>query len=100
MHFQTISANGINLNVACDGPTDGPLVVLLHGFPEFSYGWKAQIPVLAKAGIRVMAPDLRGYNLSDKPRRIDAYRADIIADDVVALIESTGRNHATVVGHD
>lgn len=55
----------------------GPLVVLLHGFPEFWYGWRHQIPALAKAGFRVVAPDLRGYNLSEKPPGVRAYRVPV-----------------------
>ncbi len=100
MDFQRIQTNGITLHVACDGPTDGPLVVLLHGFPEFWYGWRAQISALAEAGVRVLAPDLRGYNLSDKPQGVAAYRPDLIADDIVGLIEAAGRARATLVGHD
>ena len=100
MDLRRIQTNGITLNVACDGPASGPLVILLHGFPEFWYGWRAQIPTLAAAGFRVLAPDLRGYNLSDKPRGLSAYRADVVADDVVGLIDSSGRERATIVGHD
>src|SRR5690242_2988621 len=60
---------------------DGPLVVLLHGFPEFWYGWRRQIAPLASAGFRVVAPDLRGYNLSSKPDGVAAYGADKLAAD-------------------
>ena len=63
----TISTNGIRLHVVEAGPGDGPLVILLHGFPEFWYGWRHQIGPLAEAGFRVLAPDQRGYNTSDKP---------------------------------
>ena len=100
MDFRRIETNGIALSVACDGPGDGPLVILLHGFPEFWYGWRAQIPALAAAGLRVVAPDLRGYDLSDKPRGISAYRADVVAADIVGLIDDAGRDRATIVGHD
>src|SRR6202007_2431522 len=61
---------------------DGPLVVLLHGFPEFWYGWRLQIAPLAAAGFRVVAPDLRGYNLSSHPAAIADYRGDLLAADV------------------
>ncbi len=74
-HFSRIATNGITLNVAEAGPTDGPLLVLLHGFPEFWYGWRSQIGPLAEAGYRVLAPDQRGYNMSDKPSVIGAYSA-------------------------
>ena len=55
------------------GPTDGPAVVLLHGFPDFWYSWRHQIPALAAAGFRAIAPDMRGYNLSSKPAEVSAY---------------------------
>ena len=79
---------------------DGPLVVLLHGFPEFWYGWRLQIAPLAAAGFRVVAPDLRGYNLSSKPDGVAAYSADKLAADVRGLIEERGAESALVVGHD
>ena len=77
-----------------------PLVILLHGFPDFSYGWKHQIPYLASAGYRVWAPDLRGYNLSDKPDGLASYRLDVLAADVVGLIEAAGQKQVFLVGHD
>ena len=79
---------------------DGPLVVLLHGFPEFWYGWRLQIAPLAAAGFRVVAPDLRGYNLSSKPDGVAAYGADKLAADVRGLIQERGAESALVVGHD
>jgi pimeloyl-ACP methyl ester carboxylesterase len=79
---------------------DGPLVVLLHGFPEFWYGWRRQIAPLVKAGFRVVAPDLRGYNLSSKPDDFAEYTADKLAADVRGLIRERGRESAMVVGHD
>src|SRR4029077_12811335 len=78
----------------------GPLVVLLHGFPEFWYSWRHQIPALAAAGFRVLAPDLRGYNESDKPAGIASYHVDLLAADVVGLIRDAGADRAAVVGHD
>ncbi|HEX4683185.1 MAG TPA: alpha/beta hydrolase [Gemmatimonadaceae bacterium] len=98
--FERIATNGIRLNVACAGPSDGPLIVLLHGFPEFWYSWRRQIEPLAVAGFRVLAPDMRGYNLSDKPRGLAAYRIDRVAADIVGLIDHAGREKAVVVGHD
>jgi pimeloyl-ACP methyl ester carboxylesterase len=94
------SVNGVVLHGVEAGPEDGPLVVLLHGFPEFWWGWRRQIPVLAKAGFRVVAVDQRGYNTSDKPTRVAAYELDRLAGDVAAIIESCGRRRAHVVGHD
>ena len=95
-----VSVNGIKLHVVEAGPSDGELVVLLHGFPEFWYSWRRQIDVLAAAGYRVLAPDQRGYNTSDKPQAVSAYSIDTLADDVAELIKSTGRTQANVVGHD
>jgi pimeloyl-ACP methyl ester carboxylesterase len=78
----------------------GPLVVLLHGFPEFWYAWRHQIPALAAAGFRVVAPDLRGYNLSERPEGIESYAMEKVAGDVAALIGHLGAERATVAGHD
>ncbi len=100
MEHQQISVNGINLHVVQDGPRAGQLVILLHGFPEFWYGWRRQIPYLAAAGYRVWAPDQRGYNLSDKPDGIAAYTLDELAADVIGLIDAAGHERAFVVGHD
>ena len=69
---------------------DGPLIVLLHGFPEFWYGWRQQIQPLAAAGFRVVAPDMRGYNLSSKPDGVAAYDTDKLAADVRDLIRERG----------
>ncbi len=94
--------NGIWLHWVEEG--EGPLVVLLHGFPEFWYAWRHQIPALAAAGFRVVAPDLRGYNLSDKPAGVRAYRIEALLADLAGLIETLGAEqgatHAHVVGHD
>src|SRR3954469_6604989 len=80
---------------------DGPLVVLLHGFPEFWYGWRGQIAPLAAARFPVVAPALRGYNLSSKPEgKLADYLADKLADDVRGLIRERGAESAIVVGHD
>ena len=79
---------------------EGPLVVLLHGFPEFWYSWRFQIPALAAAGFRVVAPDMRGYNLSDKPKGVEGYALETLARDVERLIWALGEERAVVVGHD
>ena len=79
---------------------EGPLVVLLHGFPEFWYAWRNQIGALAAAGFRVVAPDQRGYNLSSKPEAVSAYGAARLALDVAMLIRDRGETKAFVVGHD
>jgi epoxide hydrolase 4 len=79
---------------------EGPLVLLLHGFPQFWYQWRHQIPALIEAGFRVVAPDMRGYNLSDKPPGVRAYRVELLARDVERLILACGEQTAEVVGHD
>jgi pimeloyl-ACP methyl ester carboxylesterase len=79
---------------------EGPLVILLHGFPEFWYSWRHQIPALVTAGFRVVAPDMRGYNLSSKPSEVADYHIDKLASDVSALIRERGERSAFVAGHD
>jgi epoxide hydrolase 4 len=78
----------------------GPLIVLLHGFPEFWFGWRLQIAPLAAAGFRVVAPDMRGYNLSSRPTDVAAYTGDRLAADVRGLIRELGSESALLVGHD
>jgi Predicted hydrolases or acyltransferases (alpha/beta hydrolase superfamily) len=92
--------DGEPFHVVEAGPTDGQLVVLLHGFPEFWYGWRDQIGPLAAAGYRVVVPDQRGYNRSPKPDDRAAYRLPRLADDVLGLIDASDRETASVVGHD
>ena len=79
---------------------EGPLVVLLHGFPEFWYGWRLQIEPLAAAGFRVVAPDLRGYNLSSRPKGVKAYDSGQLTADIRGLIQERGATTALLVGHD
>jgi pimeloyl-ACP methyl ester carboxylesterase len=100
MQSQFIEVNGVKLHVVTDGPEGGTPVILLHGFPEFHYGWRGQIPALAEAGFRVIAPDQRGYNLSDKPKGVSAYNVDTLAKDVVGLFDHFGIQKARLVGHD
>jgi len=100
MLHRLIPTNGITLHTVLDGPEDGPVVLLLHGFPEFWYGWRQQIPALAAAGFRVLAPDQRGYNLSDRPRALSAYALDALANDALGLIDASGRERVYLVGHD
>ncbi len=89
-------ANGVRLHYIAAGT--GPLTLLLHGFPEFWYSWRAQIPALAAAGRRVVALDLRGYNLSEKPAF--GYDVATLAADVREVISALGETRADVVGHD
>jgi pimeloyl-ACP methyl ester carboxylesterase len=79
---------------------EGPLIVLLHGFPEFWYGWRLQIQPLAAAGFRVVAPDMRGYNLSSRPEGVAAYATDRLTADIRGLIQERGAQSALLVGHD
>lgn len=95
-----VEVNGIRLHVVQEGPEDGPLVILLHGFPEFWYGWKKHIEPLASAGFRVLVPDQRGYNLSDKPKGIAAYQIDYLSQDVLALVNAYGHDRVYLAGHD
>jgi epoxide hydrolase 4 len=92
------TSDGVRIHVAEEGR--GEPVVLLHGFPEGWLSWRAQMSALAGAGFRAIAPDLRGYGGSDKPRGIEHYKASRIADDVAALIRSLGAGPVPVVGHD
>ena len=100
MQSQFVRTNNINLHVVTDGPENGPSVVLLHGFPEFHYGWRKQIPALVNAGFRVIVPDQRGYNLSDKPKKVSAYGVNILAQDILGLLDHFGIQKARVAGHD
>jgi epoxide hydrolase 4 len=79
---------------------EGPRVVLLHGFPEFWYGWRLQINPRAAAGFRVVAPDMRGYNLSSRPKGVRAYETDKLTADIRGLIQECGDKSAQLVGHD
>jgi pimeloyl-ACP methyl ester carboxylesterase len=95
-----LPGNGVQLHAVVAGPEDGPLALLLHGFPECWYSWRHQIPALARAGYRVVAPDQRGYNVSDKPRGVHHYTIDHLTADVAALIQALGRERATLIAHD
>jgi pimeloyl-ACP methyl ester carboxylesterase len=92
-----VEVNGVRLHCVVEG--EGPLVLLLHGFPETSRAWRKQMPALADR-FRVVAPDLRGFGASDKPKGIAAYRTSVVADDIVALIHAFDAERAHVVGHD
>lgn len=91
-----ILTNGIRMHYVTQG--EGPLIVLMHGFPEFWYSWRFQIPFLADLGYRVVAPDLRGYNDTDKPRR--GYDIATLLRDIEGLIKGLGYEKAIIVGHD
>jgi len=82
------------------GPQTGKIVFLLHGFPEFWYSWRKQIPALAAAGFRVVAPDQRGYNQSSKPPLVSDYHIDKLAADVLAIADQLGAARICLAGHD
>jgi epoxide hydrolase 4 len=90
----------VKLHAIAAGPKDGPIVVLLHGFPEFWYGWHNQIEPLAAAGFRVIVPDQRGYNLSSKPSGIASYALTELVSDVIAIADQLGQNKILLAGHD
>ncbi|HKC59035.1 MAG TPA: alpha/beta hydrolase [Myxococcales bacterium] len=95
---RTVDIGEVRLHCAEMG--QGPLVLLLHGFPECWVSWRNQLPALAQAGFRAVAPDLRGYGKSDKPPGLDAYRIEVLARDIARLVEALGADRAHVVGHD
>ena len=96
---QEVIINGVRLHYVEAG--EGPLVILLHGFPEFWYSWRHQIPALAQAGYRVIAPDMRGYNTSEKPPGVGAYRIDLLTADAAGLLRMFGGEEGGfLVGHD
>jgi pimeloyl-ACP methyl ester carboxylesterase len=97
-HAEAQVGGGIRLHYVEAG--EGPLVVLLHGFPEFWYSWRHQIPALVQAGYHVVAPDMRGYNLSDKPVGWRQYSGDRLAQDIAGLIRHFGEEPAYLAGHD
>lgn len=98
MRTEYLTANGIRFHLETDG--DGPLLLLLHGFPQSSYAWHDVLPRLAANGYRVVAPDLRGYGESSRPKRIGDYKAKVLGEDIVALIGALGEKAAHLIGHD
>jgi pimeloyl-ACP methyl ester carboxylesterase len=95
-----VPASEVRLNVVEAGPASGPPVLLLHGFPEFWWGWKAQIARLANAGFHVIVPDQRGYNASDKPEEVESYRREALTADVLALLSALHIDRVYLAGHD
>jgi len=95
-----IQANGLRFRALVDGPAAGEMFILLHGFPEGAESWSKQIDSLAKAGFLAVAPDLRGYGLSDAPEDVESYSLDHLAEDVRFIITAFGRDAAHVSGHD
>jgi len=95
-----VTANGVRLHVVTAGDPKGKPVVLLHGFPEFWYGWRHQVPALAEAGFRLLVPDQRGYNLSERPKAACAYRLEELVGDVLGLLDYYGCERVCLAGHD
>jgi len=89
--------NGVRLHYVCDG--DGELILFLHGFPEFWYEWKNQLSEFSKNHF-VVSPDMRGYNLSTKPEKLDQYQMEFLIEDVKQLVEYLGYKKFILVGHD
>ena len=98
IQFRRVATNGIEINIAEAG--EGPLVLLTHGFPESWYSWRHQLPVIAAAGFRAVAPDMRGYGRSDKPQDITTYNQVNVIQDIVGLIPALGYETAVIIGHD
>ena len=90
----------VRVHAVAAGPKDGRVVLLLHGFPEFWYGWRKQIEPLAAAGFRLILPDQRGYNLSSKPRGVAAYALKELVSDVLAIADQLGQRKIFLAGHD
>lgn len=99
-------SNGVKIHYAALGPAAGPtsgqapLIVMIHGFPDFWYSWRKQMQALADSGYRTVAVDLRGYNLSDKPKGVENYAMPLLVGDVAAVIKAEKAERAVIVGHD
>jgi len=100
LEFRVFHINGVALHVVLAGSTSGKPLILLHGFPEFWFAWRRQIDYFVSSGYRVIIPDQRGYNLSDKPAGIASYSIDLLAKDVVGILDTVASSKAFVVGHD
>ena len=100
INFEYLATNNIRVHTALAGPIDGKPVFLLHGFPEAWFGWENQIAPLVEAGFRVIVPDQRGYNLSDKPRGVSNYKMDLLGDDILGIADQLGYEDFYLAGHD
>jgi pimeloyl-ACP methyl ester carboxylesterase len=95
-----VQANGLRFRTMVDGPATGDLAILLHGFPEGAESWTRQVEALASAGALAVAPDMRGYGLTDAPPNVSDYAIDNLIEDVAGLVRAFGRDRAHVAGHD
>jgi pimeloyl-ACP methyl ester carboxylesterase len=98
LRHRVVDGNGIRIHLAEQGT--GPVVLLCHGFPESWYSWRHQLPALAEAGFRAVAPDMRGYGQTDRPSEIDQYTLLHLVGDMVGVLDALGIEHATIAGHD
>ncbi|MEE8356830.1 MAG: alpha/beta hydrolase [Anaerolineales bacterium] len=98
--FEYLNTNGIRLHTALAGPPQGESVFLLHGFPEAWFGWEKQIIPLVQAGYRVIVPDQRGYNLSDKPEGVENYQMNVLVEDILGLADALKIDSFHLAGHD
>jgi pimeloyl-ACP methyl ester carboxylesterase len=95
-----VQSNGLRFRAMVDGPVTGEAIILLHGFPEGAESWSRQVAALAKAGVLAIAPDLRGYGMSDAPEGVEAYRIERLVEDVAGIVRAFGRERVHVAGHD
>ena len=95
-----VQANGLRFRVMADGPATGDLVVMLHGFPEGAESWAEQVDAVARAGGLAVAPDMRGYGLTDAPPNVEDYAITHLVEDVAGIVRSFGRDRAHIAGHD
>ena len=98
IQHRTVQANGINIHFAEKG--QGPIILFLHGFPEFWYSWRHQIHALASLGYRAVAPDLRGYGDSEAPADVNSYTCFHLVGDLIGLLDAIAADKVLVVGHD
>lgn len=98
IQYRMIETNGIKIHIAEQGT--GPLVILLHGFPELGYSWTHQMPAIADAGFHVVAPDQRGFGKTDCPPNIDDYNMLKLVGDVIGLVHKLSEKKAIIIGHD
>lgn len=95
-----VQANGLRFRVMADGPADGDLVVMLHGFPEGAESWTSQVDAVARVGGLAVAPDMRGYGLTDAPGNVEDYAIGNLVEDVAGIVRAFGRDSAHIAGHD
>jgi pimeloyl-ACP methyl ester carboxylesterase len=100
MRSVELAVGELVFDARADGPEDGELVLLLHGFPQTSFSWRHQLPALAAAGYRAVAPDQRGYSPRARPQDLTSYRAERYVEDVIGLADALGAEHFHLVGHD